>query len=305
MRFALGLPTDRVRQGEEFVSGDAVSQISRAAESAGFGAVFVTEHTFPEDEWMRTGGHHALDPFVALSFAAAATTSLRVLTNLCVVPYRNPFLTAKAVTSLDVLSGGRLILGVGAGYLEPEFTALGVDFSERNELFDEGLTAMKRAWAEDGMRMEGRHFTVAGHTMLPRPVQQPHPPIWVGGNSRRAIRRAVELGDGWMPMPNPRSLGARRRSAPLETVNELAGLLSYAREHADVVGRTAPLDIMAIPFVPLSGAGGDARLRDQIHALEAMGVTWLAIGLSGERRPQLVDAIGRFGDEVIAPSTEE
>jgi probable F420-dependent oxidoreductase len=296
MRFALGLPTDRVRQGQEFVSFDAVTIISRAAESAGFDAAFVTEHTFPEDEWMRTGGHHALDPFVALSFAAAATSSLRVMTNLCVVPYRNPFLVAKAVTTLDVLSGGRVILGVGAGYLEPEFAALGVDFSERNELLDEGITAMKRAWAEDGMRMEGRHFSVAGHTMLPRPAQRPHPPIWVGGNSRRAIRRAVELGDGWMPMPNPRSLGRRRRSAPLETVDELRALLSYAREHAGAVGRTEPLDVMAIPF----GDGSRAPLRDQIAELEAIGVTWLAVGLPSERRPQLIEAIERFGDDVIA-----
>jgi probable F420-dependent oxidoreductase len=254
---------------------------------------------------MRTGGHHALDPFVTLSFAAAATTSLRVLTNLCVVPYRNPFVTAKAVTSLDVLSGGRVILGVGAGYLEPEFTALGVDFSERNELFDEGIVAMKRAWTEDGMWMDGRHFTVAGHTMLPRPLQQPHPPIWVGGNSRRAIRRAVEHGDGWMPMPNPRSLGSRRRSAPLETLGELRDLLSYAREHADTLGRSAPLDVMAIPFVPLSSDGedGGSRLRDHVDELGSAGVTWLAVGLPSQSRAELIDAIGRFGSGIIAAGT--
>src|ERR1700730_5157651 len=160
MRFAIGLPTDRVKQGAEFVSQEAIAQISQAAESAGFDAVFVTEHTFPEDQWMRTGGHHALDPFVALSFGAAATTTIKVFTYLAVLPYRNPFLTAKAVTSLDVLSGGRVILGVGAGYLEAEFNAGGVDFAERNELCDESIAAMKRAWTEDGMRMEGRDFSV-------------------------------------------------------------------------------------------------------------------------------------------------
>ncbi len=302
MRFALGLPTDRVRQGAEFVSHEAVTQISRAAESAGFDAVFVTEHPFPEDEWMRTGGHHALDPFVALSFAAAATTSIRVLTNLCVVPYRNPFLTAKAVVSLDVLSGGRVILGVGAGYLQPEFAALGVDFAERNELLDEGIVAMKRAWAEDGVRMEGRHFTVAGHTMLPRPLQRPHPPIWVGGNSHRAIRRAVEHGDGWMPMPNPRALGSRRRSAHLETVDDLRALLGYARQHAEAVGRRARLDVMAMPLVAMGrteGDGGTARLREHIGELEELGVTWLAVGVSGDSRAHLIEEIGRFAEEVI------
>jgi probable F420-dependent oxidoreductase len=295
MRFAIGLSTDRVLQGAEFDSQESIAQISQAAESAGFDAVYVTEHTFPEDDWMRSGGHHALDPFVALSFAAAATTRLRVFTYLAVLPYRNPFLTAKAVTSLDVLSGGRVILGVGAGYLEAEFKALGVDFSERNELCDESIIAMKRAWSEEGMRMEGRHFSVEGHTMLPRPIQKPHPPIWVGGNSKRAIRRAVELGDGWMPMPNPRSLGARRRSAPLETLDELGSMLSYAKEHAASVGRTAPLDVIGMPF----GVGGEEKLSDHIEALESLGLTWLAVGFPSERRSQLIDSILGFGDEII------
>jgi probable F420-dependent oxidoreductase len=298
MRFAIGLSTDRVKQGSEFVSQEAIAEISQAAESAGFDAVFVTEHTFPEDEWMQTGGHHALDPFVALSFAAAATTTIKVFTYLAVLPYRNPFLTAKAVTSLDVLSGGRVILGVGAGYLEAEFNALGVDFAERNELCDESITAMKRAWTEDGMRMEGRHFSVAGHTMLPRPLQKPHPPIWVGGNSKRAIRRAVELGDGWMPMPNPRSLGSRRRSAPLETLDELASMLSYAKDHAAVVGRQAPMDVIGMPFA----SDGAEKLSDRIAELESLGLTWLAVGVPTERRSQLIDGILRFGHDIIRPA---
>ncbi len=214
MKFHVGLSTDRVDLGDEFVSVDAIAEVAHAAETAGFTSVFVTEHPYPEDEWLATGGHHALDPFVALSFAAAATSTVRLFTNLCVVPYRNPFLTAKAAVSLDVLSGGRLTLGVGAGYLEPEFRALGVDFGERNDLLDEALVAMRRAWAEDGVHLRGRHFDVQGHTMLPRPVQWPHPPIWVGGNSKRAIRRAVDLADGWTPMPNPRARSAPPVGAP-------------------------------------------------------------------------------------------
>jgi probable F420-dependent oxidoreductase len=297
MRFAIGLSTDRVQQGPEFVSQEAIAQISQAAETAGFDAVFVTEHTFPEDGWMSTGGHHALDPYVALSFAAAATSTIKVFTYLAVLPYRNPFLTAKAVASLDVLSGGRVILGVGAGYLEAEFKAVGVDFSERNDLCDESIIAIKRAWTEDGMRMEGRHFSVEGHTMLPRPIQQPHPPIWVGGNSKRAIRRAVELGDGWMPMPNPRSLGTRRRSAPLETLDELSALLAYAKEHGAAVGRSAPLDVIGMPF----DGGGRDGFGDHINELESRGLTWLAVGLPNQTRVQLIEAIGRFGDEIIRP----
>ncbi len=128
MKISLGLPTQRVDRPEEFGTGSAVAEMARAAETAGFDAVYVTEHPVPGTAWMRTGGHHAFDPFVALAFAAAATERLRVQTHLCVLPYRNPFLTAKAAASLDALSGGRLILGVGTGYLEVEFEALGVDF---------------------------------------------------------------------------------------------------------------------------------------------------------------------------------
>src|SRR4051794_41864011 len=173
MQVSLGLPTHRIDTGAEFVSGDAIASIARAAEDAGFAAVFVTDHPAPPAAWLDRGGHHALDPFVALSFAAAATTRLRLQTNLFVPAYRHPLLSAKAIATLDVLSGGRVIVGVGAGYLEPEFAALGADFERRNDVLDDALGAMTAAWTSDD---------VDGVTTAPRPVQQPHPPIWVGGN---------------------------------------------------------------------------------------------------------------------------
>jgi probable F420-dependent oxidoreductase len=301
MHFHLGLPTDNVAAASEFVTADAIAEMSQAAEAAGFASVFVTEHPFPEDEWMRSGGHHALDPFVALSFAAAATTTIGVMTFLCVVPYRNPFVTAKAALSVHVLSGERLILGVGAGYLEPEFNALGVDFSERNELFDEGLVAMKRAWAEDGVEMSGRHFEVRGHTMLPHP--QVAPPIWVGGNSKRAIRRAIDLCDGWVPMPYPRELGNRRRSAFLETVDDLKGMLAYADAYRAETGATGRFDVVAMPFVPSSPAfpGYDkARLLDHIAELRDLGVVGIAAHAPAATRAGVIDRIAEFGSEIIA-----
>ena len=133
MQFTLQLPTDRVAQGEEFVSAEAIAEMARATEQAGFDAAFVTDHPAPEDRWLASGGHQALDPFVALSFVAAATTRLRVQTHVLVASYRNPFLAAKAIATLDVLSRGRVIVGLAAGYLEAEFAALGVDYAERNE----------------------------------------------------------------------------------------------------------------------------------------------------------------------------
>jgi probable F420-dependent oxidoreductase len=303
VKFHVGLPTDRVDVPDEFVTADAIAEIARGAESAGFESVFVTDHPYPEDAWLATGGHHALDPFVALSFAASATTRVRVLTNLCVLPYRNPFLVAKSALSLDVLSDGRLTLGVGAGYLESEFRALGVDFDERNDLVDEALVAMTRAWTEPGLHMTGRHFDVRGHTMLPRPRQTPRPPIWVGGNSKRAIRRAVELADGWLPMPNPRALGNRRRSAHLETVDELGALLAYADEHRAATGRTDTFEVHVMPLgVPSPGMADyeAARLTDHVDALAEIGVQGMLLMIPAHSRGELLDALAKFGAEVIA-----
>jgi probable F420-dependent oxidoreductase len=303
MRASLGLPTHRLDRGDEFVGGDAIADMALAAEVAGFDAVFVTEHPFPGDVWLAHGGHHALDPLVALSFAAAATTRLRLQTNLYITAYRNPFLSAKAVATLDVLSGGRVILGVGAGYLESEFAALGVDFEERNELTDEALLAMKAAWSGESVARDGRHFSATGNTMLPRPAQRPHPPLWVGGNSRRAIRRAVEHADGWVPMPNPARSAARRRTPALESLDDLRAHVAYVREHIEAVDREAPLDIVFMPLGAdmFSAARPDAdRVVESVAELAAVGVTWLAAGVPGETRGAFVDNVARYGDEVLA-----
>ena len=303
MRFSLQLPTDRVDAGDEFVGGPAIAEVARAIEAAGFDACFVTEHPFPTDRWLETGGHHALDPYVALAFAAAATTRLRVQTNIAVLAYRNPFLTAKAVATLDVLSGGRVILGVAAGYLRGEFEALGVPFEERNDLTDEAIAALRRAFGEDGVAMQGRHFHAAGNTMRPRPVQRPHPPIWVGGNSRRAIRRAVEQGDGWIPFPTVGLDSERIRTAPIESLEDLEARLGYARSHAAEIGRTTPLDVCFVPFgLAMHRREGvdPERLRETIAQLESLGVTWLTLALPGRTRAELLASIERFGSEVLA-----
>jgi probable F420-dependent oxidoreductase len=303
VKFHVGLPTDHVHAGDEFVSAEGIAVVARAAEAAGFASVFVTDHPFPEDEWLATGGHHALDPFVALSFAAGATTTVRLFTNLCVLPYRNPFLAAKSALSLDVLSGGRLTLGVGAGYLRPEFRALGVDFDERNELLDEAIVAVKRAWSESGLQLSGRHFDARGHTMLPRPIQSPHPPIWVGGNSKRAIRRAVDLADGWTPMPNPRALGNRRRSAHLETVEELRALLAYADEYREASGRLGPFEVSVMPIgVSPPGVPGydPSQFVDHVDELGSVGIGGVVLMLPAPSRAELLDMIGTFGADVVA-----
>ena len=296
MRFTIGLPTDHVAQAAEFVTGEAVMECARVAEDAGFDACFVTDHPAPDIKWLEGGGHHALDPFVALSFAAAATTRLRVQTHILVLPYRNPLLTAKSVLSLDVLSGGRVILGVAPGYLKPEFAALGVDFDERNELTDEAIDVMRQIWTEGEIEIEGRNFRTRGTTMRPPTPQRPHPPIWVGGNSTAAIRRVAERGQGWVPFPNPPGVRAVR-TPPLSDLHELGRRIGVLREHAAAIGRTEPIDICFSPF----SSGLDA-IRDEVRELEALGVTWMVLGAGGAAtRAAWIDGARRIADEVIAP----
>jgi probable F420-dependent oxidoreductase len=303
MQVSMTLPTGRVERPAEFLTADAVAEIAAAAELAGFDSLSVSEHPFPDDDWLAAAGHHDLEPLVALAFAAAATTTIGLRTSLLVLPYRNPFLTARGVASLDALSGGRVILGVGAGYLEPEFRALGVAFEERNELTDEAIVAMRRAWAESGVRMTGRHFDAQGHTMLPRPSRPGGPPIWVGGNSKRAIRRAVELGDGWMPMPYTAHT-VSRRTARLESLNDLQDGIAYAAAHAERVGRTEPLGLsFGLQSVSLPESAGAAQGDDaQVAAAEVLaglGVTDTGATPSGDTRAAFIASIEQLGAELL------
>ena len=294
MQVSLGLPVHRVDAAQEFVTGEAVAQISRAAEAAGFAAVFVTDHPAPPARWVRGGGHVTTDPLVTLGFAAAATSTLRVQTNLFVPAYRHPLVAAKAVATLDLLSGGRVILGVGAGYLEPEFAAVDADFDHRNDVLDEALRTMLGAWSADD---------VDGVATMPRPVQQPGPPVWVGGNSKRAIRRAVELGQGWVPMPSPAAAAAHLRTPGLESLDDLRSRIGYLREQCTAAGREpADLDICFMPSgldMFAKAAPDAARVVDDIAALAEIGVTWVTVTLPADTRADLLHAIEQFGRDVI------
>jgi probable F420-dependent oxidoreductase len=312
VRFAVQLPTDRVEAGPELISAAAVAEMARAAERAGFDAVSVTDHPMPPARWVAAGGHHSLDPFVALSFAAAASERLRLLTHVLVLPYRNPFLVAKAAATLDVLSGGRLVLGVAAGYLEAEFAALGADFARRNERSDEALRALRAAWSGEPVTLEGAGFAARGNAQRPTPLQRspldpraPGPPLWIGGNSARAIRRAVELGDGWVPFPAPAKLAGHVRTAAMEGFADLHAGVARAREHAAAIGRTAPLEICFVPFGFELGTRAPptpAQVRDEAGAYAEAGVTWLLLSLAAPSRAAWCEAVAAYG-EALRPSS--
>lgn len=269
MRVSVGLPIHHDTTAAEIIGW------SQAVEQAGLHAVFVTDHPAPSSAWLRHGGHHTLDPFVALSFAAAVTTSLALHFNLLVAAYRHPLVTAKAIATLDSLSGGRVIVGVGVGYLEAEFAALGADYEQRAAVTDATVAEMITAW-------RGEPFGDHGTVVLPAPVQVPHPPIWVGGNSRAARRRAVAIGQGWAPMPSSPAAQALLGTPPLDDVDELAQRITELHQLAADAGRTDRLDVAVIPRSLSGFAAGESiaeRARDEIGRLVAAGGTVVVANL--------------------------
>ncbi len=298
MKFCATLHSDKVDLGEEFVSGEGVATVARALEHAGFDAAYVTEHPFPDDGYLGYLGHHALDPFVTLATVAAATTRLRVMTHICVVPYHNPYVLAKTVATLDVMSGGRVILGCGAGYMATEFAAVGAPFEDRNERFDAAIVAMKQAWSGEPVSVEASGVT---HTMRPIPVQRPHPPIWIGGNSRRALRRAVELGDGWDGFANTAERAAYNRTPELDTLDRVKRLLDDLHEFEHEYGRAVrDIAFSLLGVEPYGTKGWDAAaFREMIAEYEKLGVTMTLVHIPARSRDEYCDLVTSFGSEVL------
>ena len=202
MRYVLALPVRRVNLDDESPFADPAVQrdLVVRAEELGFWGVTAPDHIVAPLEWARSGGGEQwFDPFVLLSYLAASTARIKLITHIIVLPYRSPFAVAKAVASLDRVSHGRAVFGAGSGYLQQEFEILGVPFDDRGDRTDEAIRAITTCWAEEHPEFHGRFFDIADAAVAPRPVQQPRPPIWIGGNSIRAVRRTVELGDCWTP----------------------------------------------------------------------------------------------------------
>ena len=303
MRFTITHPMSSHPYNPELVTGSGVAAVAAAAEAAGFSGFGFTDHPAPTQRWLESGGHDALDPFVAMGFAAAHTTTLRLIPNVVVLPYRNPFIVAKAGATLDLLSGGRFTLAIGVGYLKREFTALGIDFDERADLVEEALQVIRAIWTSDDVTFEGRHFTANGITAHPRPVSQPHPPIWIGGNTGSARRRVAEHGDGWCPFPAPALLAQTARTASMESQDDLKSGIDDLRRRCEAAGR----DPSAVDVTFTNAVGGnpanddfeaDAYL-DGIEKLAALGVTWVQAGVPGDSLAHAVETIERFGSQVI------
>ena len=251
-----------------------VRDVARAAEDAGFESLFVAEHThiptsrrtpYPmggdlPDEYSRT-----LDPFIALTAAAAVTERLRLGTGVCLVVERDPIVTAKEVSSLDVLSGGRVILGVGAGWNVEELAHHGVDFNDRWDVLRERVELMQSLWTNDEASYAGKHARLDPSWQWPKPVQSPMP-VYVGGGGKRAMQHAIDYAGGWMPMPSKEKLADRL--AKLEQMAEESGkpvpavTLYLVRPDRDVVAHYASLGVERAVFLLPTRGDAVGAVRD-------------------------------------------
>lgn len=298
MKVTLFLPTLAGTAGQSTGLGG----LAVAAEAAGFWGVAFSEHPAPSRKWLDGGGHDSYDPMLALAYCAAVTSTIRLVPCVSVLPYRNPLLSAKSIATLDILSGGRLTLIVGAGYLRSEFRALGVDFENRNELLDEAVEVIRQLWLDDSFEYHGKHFTAIGQVSSPPPVQRPHPPIWIGGNSLRARQKAAVVASGWAPMQLDATGAATARTRPMHTVLDVADAIADLRRLLDDHNRGA--DAFPIQLQAPAADFADPKLsmperQEIMRQLASAGVTHvLAFPPHGDRET-VVRFIEREGSQFV------
>jgi probable F420-dependent oxidoreductase len=297
---------------------EAIATIARRAQELGFAHLAVADHLivprsidsrYPYSEtgaWPGAASGACMDQFTLLAFLAALTEAPRLVSSVTVVPYRGAVHTAKIVATIDVLSQGRAVFGVGAGWMREEFEALNTPpFEERGRVTDEWLQACKLLWTEDDPRFEGRHVRFANVSFLPKPVQQPHPPIWVGGESTPAMRRAVRYGDAWFPIGN-------NPHHPLDTVEKFRGGISRLHQLAEKHGRdpaTIGLAFYANWFDETRTlhlddgsrhilTGSPAQLAEDIAALAELGVSDLVLNATRDTLEQSLASMAYIATEI-------
>lgn len=291
MRFSLSLPFP---SGEsDWREYDDLLEFAQVGERAGFDAVSATDHPFPVVSQGRAG-HHALDPFVLLSMIGGATGSIALHFSLVVAPYRNPFLLARQISSMDVLTKGRCIVGLGAGYLPAEFAALGADLDRRSTVVEETLEAMEQAWSGEPVVASGAGWRADGNVMRPRPFSDPRPRIWRGGNSGKALRSAVAHFDGWSPFEVGEDWSTQTSTAVIN-VQALPGKLEEVRQMVADSGRTTPFETCFVRTTT-RWLADSARAADEIAMLEAAGLDWLEVKVYGRTHQARLESIDAFMD---------
>jgi probable F420-dependent oxidoreductase len=302
MKFSVTLPIDHVEPAGEFQTMDAVREIAAALDKSRVYACYLTDHPAPEAHWLHNtpGGHDALDPFAGLAFVASLTDRVKLMTNIVVLPYRSPFITAKSAATLQVLSGGRFILGVGVGYQKVEFDGLGVPHHERGARSDEALEVIRLAWAGGPVVKKGRFLDATQNE--PRPVPSPPPPIWVGGGSLQAAERAARYGDAWLPVYFPAIESNRVLSgASVGTLADLQAKIARVKELRAELGKADPFVFAAsTPILgnPIDRSATD-KIGDAIRHMEEIGLSCLNVSLPCPSRAAYLDNLAWLSEEII------
>ena len=296
--FGMQLPiqsqsTIYVQPWEPEAGVDELVQVARACDAAGFDYVAVCDHVAIPRERADAMSTTWWDTIATLSYVAAVTERVRLLSHVYVLPYRHPLVAAKAWATLDRLSGGRAILGVGTGHVEGEFEALDIAFATRGRALDEAIDAVGAALADEFAAHEGAQWSFADVGQRPRPVQA-RLPIWVGGSSKRALRRAAERGDGWLPQGPPEE--------------GMAAGIAYIREHRAATRGDDPIVLGALsgPLhvgdpsweTPRCVRGPAEKLAGYLRGIAHLGVDQIQVGFVSRSADELADQIAAFAADV-------
>jgi probable F420-dependent oxidoreductase len=314
MEFGFGLPT----RGP-MAAPQRLATLARTGEELGFAIISVSDHviipktitsTYPYNESGTFAGSpsgECLEQLALLSFLVGVTSSAKLLTSVMVLPHRPPVLTAKMLATIDVLSNGRLIVGCGVGWMREEFEAIGApSYDERGAVGDEYIRAFKELWTSDNPTFEGKYCRFANVAFAPKPVQKPHPPIWTGGESPAALRRAGRLANAWYPIgSNPRF--------PVGTPAQFAEYTARVKRYAKEAGR----DPSALDFAYSANClndqqaqtlpdgqrrpftGTPQQIADDIKRYEELGVRHIMVNLQGETQAQTLERMQRFADRIM------
>ncbi len=295
-------------------SPDNLRSIAQRAEDLGFDSVWVSDHIILPREVSSFYPYSAdgvatftpdqpyYEPISTLNFLAGCTHRVRLGTHVLILPYRNPVLTAKMLATLDVLSGGRLILGAGVGWMEEEFQALGLDtFAQRGAVTNDYIRLFKELWTNDNPEFHGEYYDVAGAGFLPKPVQEPHPPIWIGGHTGPAIRRAAELGDGWMPigLRPPAILEPEEMATKIARLRRLSVQAGRPEDAVDIcfstnVSFAAPAD----PVRPMM-QGLPEQIAADLRQYQDLGVSNFIFSFPGDSVAAQQEGMEQFSREVM------
>jgi probable F420-dependent oxidoreductase len=271
------------------VTPESLARSVELAESLGYHLVMISDHVAITPDVQARYPAPFYDPFTTLGWLAALTRRAELGTTVIILPYRHPLETARMAANLDRLSGGRLILGIGVGWAKQEFDALGVAFHQRGAITNDYLAAIKTAWTHDVASHRGRFVSFTDVHTTPRPVRAPHPPIWVGGASDAALRRAVRYGDGWHPIRN-RIDWLRDKGLP-----RLREIAEAERMPAPALCPRIRLRLTPSPLAEeqrVAGEGSLDQVRADLEALQALGARYVLLDTYADdpeatRRPEM------------------